>query len=72
MFHGGYGKSLLALGRFGEAETQLLQALDGVKKALGDDHTYTRLTIEVVIDVYDAWQKPREAAKYRAMLPPQP
>ena len=71
MFHGGYGKCLLALERFGEAETQLLQTLDGLRRALGDEHTYTRLATEVLIDLYEAWQKPEEAAKCRAMFPPQ-
>ena len=53
-----------------EAETQLLQALDGVRNALGDDHTYTRLTAKELIDLYESWQKPENAAKYRAMFPP--
>lgn len=62
------GASLLALGRYDEAETALLEArrdLAASRAARPGDLT---ATITRLIDLYVAWGKPDTAAAYRAQL----
>jgi serine/threonine protein kinase/Tfp pilus assembly protein PilF len=65
-FH--YGECLLALGRFEEAEPLLLESHERFE-------TSTIVPIErasilrMIVDLYDAWGKPEQAAAYRALLP---
>ncbi|MHC4945673.1 MAG: tetratricopeptide repeat protein [Planctomycetota bacterium] len=65
-YHKDYGRCLLAMKRYDEAEAQLRSALEDYRKELGDKHTFTQETLELLIDLYDAWGKPDQAAEYRA------
>ena len=69
-FRGNLGRCLAALGRFEEAEKDLLTGYDEVRKALGDDHKETQTIIRKIIDLYEKWPKPQLADEFRAKLPP--
>jgi len=53
--------------RFTEAEQLLLNSLPRIR-ARGDQEKRTPYAIQRVVDLYQAWGKPKEAAKYRALL----
>ena len=62
------GRCLAHRGSFGEAEGVLLEGyrvLDA-ERATGD--TYRRDALEYLIELYELWGRPAEAAKYRAAL----
>ncbi|MHC5114449.1 MAG: tetratricopeptide repeat protein [Planctomycetota bacterium] len=59
-----YSACLTELGRYDEAEPLLLSALAGLRAGLGDDHEVTRATTARLVDLYERWGKPDEAAKY--------
>jgi serine/threonine protein kinase/tetratricopeptide (TPR) repeat protein len=61
------GGCLTRLKRFREAEEQLLTAHAGLKTARGEEHALTRKTVSRLIELYDAWGKPDQAAPYRAL-----
>ena len=63
-----YGACLTKLGRFREAEEHLLAAYSGLKTALGDNHERTQKAANSLSELYDAWGKQDEAARYRASL----
>ncbi len=66
----GLGASLIGLGRYQEAETALLAGF----AALQDDPALKRkfqTNISNLARLYEAWARSEEAAKYRAMLPPE-
>jgi tetratricopeptide (TPR) repeat protein len=63
-----FGRSLLANEKYDEAEAHLMHAYEGYKAKLGDEHTFTQDTVELLIDLYKAWGKPDQAAEYRAKL----
>ncbi len=61
------GNCLIKLKRFREAEEQLLVAYAGLKTVRGEQHTYTRRTVGRLIELYEAWGKPGQAAPYRTL-----
>ncbi len=61
------GVCLTRLGRFDEAEPELLEALRVFKKA--PTRAHVEGTIRRLAALYDAWGKPDEAADWRAKLP---
>jgi serine/threonine protein kinase/Flp pilus assembly protein TadD len=63
-----YGTCLLKLQRYGAAEAQALAALPVMRGSLGLGKEWTRKTVRLLVDVYDAWGKPAEAARYRKLL----
>ncbi|MBZ0269653.1 serine/threonine-protein kinase [bacterium] len=63
------GKCLTGLGRYGEAESTLLEAHATLAEALGPDHGLTRSCIRSLGDLYEAWGKPDRSAEWRAKLP---
>jgi tetratricopeptide (TPR) repeat protein len=74
-----YGEELSALGwnllkqeKYADAESLLLQGYEGTKKRKGEIplHDRFRLTeaLEGLVQLYDAWHKPDEAAKWRKEL----
>ena len=69
IFHGYYGKCLIELGQYEEAEQQLITGVSLLEEALGAEHERTAVVINFLIDLYEAWGKPDKAAHYRAMLP---
>ena len=63
-----YGAVLTRLNRFGEAEGVLLAAYPMLEAAMGKEHERTQKAIRRLIDLYEAWGKPEQAAEYRALL----
>ena len=68
-FLGKHGRALSALGRFDEAESQLLEAHGILVAALSSDHEQTTRVVGYIADLYDAWDKPDKATEWRAKLP---
>ncbi|MHC4347832.1 MAG: tetratricopeptide repeat protein, partial [Planctomycetota bacterium] len=66
---GYYGKTLIELRRYEDAETHLLEAHDFILAGLGPAHERTIEQIESLASLYDAWGKPEQAAEWRAKLP---
>jgi len=56
------------LGRFAGAEPRLVAAYQLLESKLGPEHRYTRVTLQALIDLYDGWKRPGQAAEYRARL----
>jgi serine/threonine protein kinase/Tfp pilus assembly protein PilF len=63
------GGLLMKQGKYDEAQVYYLEALEGYRNVLGDEHPHTLKCINSLIELYDAWDKPEEAKKYRDMLP---
>jgi len=59
------GQSLTALGRFDEAEPELLEAHDIVEAAVGPEHPQTRAAVDAIVTLYDAWGQPDQAEEWR-------
>ncbi len=66
---GELGKCLTRMARYPEAEEQLLEAHRVLHTAVGDDHMRTIRAVRALVDLYDAWDKPDQAAQWRAKLP---
>jgi tetratricopeptide (TPR) repeat protein len=62
------GQCLTALDRFEEAERELLAAHDSLRGQQGDGHPYTQAAVFDLIDLYEAWGKPAQAAEWRSRL----
>jgi len=60
------GESLTALGRYAEAEETLLATYALVRTGLGDEALMTVKVRERLIQLYEAWGRPEEAAVIRA------
>jgi len=52
-----------------ETEKLLLEVVKGRRLKLGDTHPYTIDSIKNLIDLYEAWNKPEKAEKWRTKLP---
>ncbi len=61
------GAYLAALGRYAEAEPCLLESYHGLEAAKGPRATYTRDAARRLAELYQAWNRPQEAARYRAL-----
>jgi tetratricopeptide (TPR) repeat protein len=68
----GHARTLVEMQRFAEAEAELLRAYDGFANSLGLEHERTTETIDTLIDLYGVWDRPNEAAAWRAKLPSPP
>ncbi len=62
------GECLTGGGRYQEAEPVLLAALTGLTAARGEDHDETRAAMAALANLYDAWDRPEDAGRYRAQL----
>jgi len=63
------GACLQAQHKFERAEEQLLQSLDALRESRGPSDEHTRTAIRRLGELYEAWGRPLEAAKYRANAP---
>jgi hypothetical protein len=54
--------------RYNEAEKLLLEAVEGRRLKLGDTHPRTIDSMNNLIDLYEAWNKPEKANQWRAKL----
>ena len=59
-----YGRSLTAVGRFDEAEEQLLRSFESQLEMRGRGNHVTRLGAAALHELYTAWGKPDAAAEY--------
>jgi len=55
--------------RYNEAEALLLQAYNGREAKLGPEHRRTLDSLRELVHLYESWNKPDEAAQWRAKLP---
>ena len=53
--------------RFEEAERYLIESYLSIRATRGDDGFFTRRVLRRVIELYEAWGRPDEGAKYRAL-----
>jgi eukaryotic-like serine/threonine-protein kinase len=68
--NGALGEFLTAQARFPEAEPFLLGSYESLKKSQADNSPRTRLALQRLASLYEAWNKPEQAASYRALLAP--
>jgi hypothetical protein len=52
-----------------EAESLLLEAVEGRRLKLGDNHPHTLESWLNLIELYEAWNKSEKAKEWRAKLP---
>jgi non-specific serine/threonine protein kinase/serine/threonine-protein kinase len=64
------GGCLTEMRSYAEAEPLLVAAYPVVKATFGDAHNRTRVALQRIVDLYEAWGRVQAADKYRAMLPP--
>jgi eukaryotic-like serine/threonine-protein kinase len=67
-----YGRNLTQLRQFPQAEQQLLQSLAVLKTILGPDHQLSKNATQDLVGLYEAWDKPMQAAEYRTLLTVKP
>ncbi len=67
---GWYGRTLLGLGRYPEAEEHLLAAYRRLETTLGAEHPRTQKMRERLVELYETWGKPDEAERYRTAPSP--
>ena len=60
------GKVQTRLGRYAEAERVLLAALEGLRAGLGDASDPVQKARDRVAELYEAWDRPDQAARYRS------
>jgi tetratricopeptide (TPR) repeat protein len=63
-----FGPCLTRLGRYREAEEQLLVAHARLQAARGPQNWQTKLSLRRLAELYEAWGKPDKANTYRALL----
>ena len=61
------GACLAGLGYYDDAEHLLLESYSSVKNKTRYDSAYTRDILKHLVTLYETWQKPGEAAKYRTL-----
>ncbi len=66
---GWLGRCLVEQGRFAEAEPLLLGAYQALHQSRGDAFSDTRTVLRHVVALYDAWDKPDQAAQWQTKLP---
>lgn len=62
------GDALRGQGRFAEAEPLLIGSYPALKAAIGSETDQTRSALVGIVTLYEAWGKPEEAERYRALL----
>lgn len=62
------GVCLRDLGRFPEAEAQLLMAFDWLSEHNGVESPYTQPTVSQLVTLYESWGMPDRAEEYRRLL----
>ena len=63
------GVCLVNLKLFPRGESALLAAYEGCLRVFGETHPGTTASIKQLINLYEGWNKPEEAAKWKAKLP---
>ncbi|MEY2490388.1 MAG: eukaryotic-like serine/threonine-protein kinase, partial [Verrucomicrobiota bacterium] len=68
--NGALGEFLTTQARFPEAESFLLASYESLKKSQAENSPRTRLALQRLANLYEAWNKAEQAAPYRALLSP--
>jgi serine/threonine-protein kinase len=66
--NGALGEFLTTQARFPEAESFLLASFQSLKKSQAGNSPRTRLALQRLANLYEAWNKPEQAAPYRSLL----
>src|SRR5262249_48702999 len=62
------GKLQTKTKQFDAAEVSLKEAYDSLNRSFGPDHPRTQDAIDALANLYEAWEKPAEAAQWRGLL----
>ncbi len=62
-----YGSCLTALGRFEDAEVELLESYE-LASQLGENRLYPYKAAAALTELYEAWGNPEKASEYRARM----
>ncbi len=65
---GVYGDFLTRLGRYDEAERELLEGYNSLRESQGPKDGRTLKVVQSLVELYDAWGRSVQAGEYRAML----
>lgn len=68
MHRGGWGACLTAMRQFEEAETHLLASYEDLKARLGQSRPRTLRVAKRLVELYEAWARPAQAANWRAVM----
>jgi len=63
-----YGRSLIKLKKFEDAETHLREGWSGLQFVLGDKREQKKEALSLLTALYEDWGKPEMAAEHRALL----
>ncbi|MHC4752266.1 MAG: tetratricopeptide repeat protein, partial [Planctomycetota bacterium] len=55
-------------GDYDRAEPLLIEAVEGRRLKLGDEHPHTIESLNNLIELYKVWNKPEQAEQWRAKL----
>ncbi|MHC5110575.1 MAG: tetratricopeptide repeat protein [Planctomycetota bacterium] len=66
---GVWGKSLYLLGRYQEAERELLKSHELLVESLGDDHFRTISVVELLVELYESTNRPSDTETWKTKLP---
>lgn len=69
IFRGNYGHCLSQLQRFEEAEMHLLATQESLSALVGPEHARTQRVNQFLIELYNGWDRPDQAARWRTELP---
>lgn len=61
------GRCLLGVGEYEEAETPLLNSHAALEERWGNENDQTQAAIQALVELYEAWDKPTNAAQYRKL-----
>ena len=64
-FRCGLGRALARLGRFEEAESELLESDRALLMTFDASHVRVQKTQEALVDLYERWEKPVQAELWR-------
>jgi hypothetical protein len=67
--NGALGEFLTTQARFPEAESFLLASYESLKKSQAENSPRVKLALQRLANLYEAWNQPDEAARYRSIMP---
>jgi serine/threonine protein kinase len=66
--YGEHGECLMKLGRYAQSELPLLTSYEHLQTLYGDEHSLTLDAIRRLVQLYQAWGKPGQAAEWAGRL----
>ena len=72
LYESKYGGFLTTVGEYDRAESLLVHSYTVLREARGPDDPATHRALSHLVELYEAWDKPEQAAEYRAKSPPKP